>query len=368
MKNVIKMIILLAFTYCHANGQNAKGFILNGNIEGVKDGTTLYLITRKVDTIAKTKSKGSTFKFEGRVEGNANYYFLQMDTLVKKGASNALWLINGPMSVKGSLQEFKQLTLNGSEPHDEFREQIGRFTNKINPNNKALVDDLKKWVFVHNNSLYVSDLILKIKQLYKPNELLAVYERLSPKAKNSYWGLELGQYIETQKRIAKTSQSGRIPGFYVQTVNGEKMTISELAAKSKYTLIDFWASWCSPCRDAIPKLKKVYERFHDQGFNIVGISTDKSEVAWKKALAEDKTPWIHTLDNIDNADQDVFGIVAIPGYILVDQNGKIIQSDILTQTGFNPLGDSQIKRFKNKSLSKDLYEIIETLLKEENGK
>jgi hypothetical protein len=88
----------------------------------------------------------------------------------------------------------------------------------------------------------------------------------------------------------------------------------------------------------------------------------------EKAINEDKTPWTHGLDNIDYASNSIFGLAAIPGYILLDQNSMIIQSDLIGKNGLSLDKDGQIRRFKDKNLSKDLYEIMEILLNDKKNK
>ncbi len=101
--------------------------------------------------------------------------------------------------------------------------------------------------------------------------------------------------------------------------------------KGKILLIDFWASWCGPCRQAVPKVKDMYSKFGDKGFEVVSISIDDSKSSWKKALTEEKMPWQQWLSPDKNQTMKKFLFSGIPTLYLVDRNGKIINS----YTGFS---------------------------------
>lgn len=367
MKRNVLVLLVMLFVSNYVFGQIKKTFELQGNILGLKTGSVVYLLNQKfgsnkMDTVSAVKTKGAEFLMKGTVSGDANYYFLKLDSNISTKYSNALWIANAKLFLKGSICDLANLMLTGSEPHDEFTKLKALHKSVRGCSNEN--DVLKQFVKDHRNSLYVSDLILKMASVYKTEGLIDTYKLLTDRAKNSYWGTKLGQIVETLEKNKLNDQT-KIPNFFITSQDGEKISIHEVAARSKYTLIDFWASWCVPCRSAIPKLKKTYEEFHKKGFNIIGVSTDKSASAWKKALSEENMPWIQGHDNLENASQRLFSIAGIPSYVLIDENGRIVQSNILS--AFETVNEeSQIKRFKDKSLGTDIYEIVEKLLN--NGK
>lgn len=110
----------------------------------------------------------------------------------------------------------------------------------------------------------------------------------------------------------------KVPEIILKDTSGKDVKLSSL--KGKVVLIDFWASWCGPCRRANKHLKKLYEKYHDEGLEILSISVDDSKGAWKKAINEDKTGWFHVIDekNLANA----WGIQFIPTTYLVDKDGN----------------------------------------------
>lgn len=366
MERLSNVIVIMLCIITSSYAQTKKGFTIKGEIEGLKNGSVLYLTlaSSPKDTVCKAISNGSSFTLKGSVEGEANYFFLRMDSAKNKTkVSNALWLINSDLTVLGKISDWKRLALSGSEPHDEYVKVMALEDSVQKLKEDEIAKALKGFINAHSNSLYVSHLILNASRFYEAKELISTYEGLTLRAKHSYWGVKLGDRVSGIKKSLKHAP-GTITDFTITTVDGNKKSIYELASKSKYTLIDFWASWCAPCRAAMPKLKKVYDVFHSKGFNIIGVSSDKSASAWKKALEEDDTPWTHGIDNIDHATKNIFDLAGIPGYILIDKHGKIVKTEIFTSTS----GSQTFFVKADESLTTGLYEIVETLLRDHKSK
>lgn len=116
------------------------------------------------------------------------------------------------------------------------------------------------------------------------------------------------------------------PDFTLNTNTGEELTLSNV--KGKYILVDFWASWCAPCRASFPHLKELRKQYKDKGFTIVGVGTADEKEKWEKAIEEDQTPWNHVYDTSENHSYGPvarsYGVPHLPTTLLVDSNRKIV--------------------------------------------
>ena len=148
------------------------------------------------------------------------------------------------------------------------------------------------------------------------------WNSFSETAKNSFYGKLLNEQINPKGLTGET-----LPQFELQQVDGSKVSMASCVKGKKYYLVDFWASWCGPCRKEIPNLKKLYELYKGKGLEIVSVSIDKNETAWKKALAEEKLSWPNGLDRAGIADS--YKVKFIPAIFLVDgTTGKCIAENI----------------------------------------
>lgn len=151
----------------------------------------------------------------------------------------------------------------------------------------------------------------------------ADYTLLSEAAKESFYGKLLHDKIWPPTMVGK-----QMPDFrFINYANGKAMSLKECLAGKKYLLLDFWASWCKPCRKEIPNILKLYKKYHTEGFEVVSISADTSEAAWKKALDEEKLPWYNDRDGQQGI-CTLYKVQYYPTIYLIDADGKVVAKDI----------------------------------------
>lgn len=191
------------------------------------------------------------------------------------------------------------------------------------------VENAMFMAFKKNNDSFWGPLLMLYNISYfaptDPNfsKYLEIYESYPEEVQNSFYGKILKNELGT-----KTLTGKEVPGFFLPDKDGKMCQNTELAKGKKLLLIDFWASWCAPCRKSIPELKEIYEKFSKQGLEIISISIDKNKADWLKALGEENFPWPSLWDT-QNTFSDKFNGKAIPTFVLVDGNGLVL-SDTVT--------------------------------------
>jgi len=152
----------------------------------------------------------------------------------------------------------------------------------------------------------------------------AGFNKFTEKVRNSYLGKDAREELASRKA---TMPGAVAPDFTLNDPDGNPVTLSSL--RGQYVLVDFWASWCKPCRAGVPAMKELYAKYHDKGFEIIGVSDDNKHDAWKQAIEQDQTPWIHVVDEFPEENKParvgaLYGVHYIPSYFLLDKEGKVI--------------------------------------------
>jgi len=180
---------------------------------------------------------------------------------------------------------------------------------------------IANWI-LSNPGSYVAPFVIALNYLNDPKvEILQpLYDPLTEAAKSSYYGKSVG---ETVKRLGVTKIGSVAPGFSQEDPNGIPITLESF--RGRYVLLDFWASWCGPCRQENPNLVRTYEKFKDR-MAILGISLDNKKEPWLKAINDDRLTWaqVSDLKGWANTVAGQYGVKSIPANFLLDPEGRII--------------------------------------------
>ncbi len=179
----------------------------------------------------------------------------------------------------------------------------------------------------------ISELIAYPSQNSLDSAFFMVYNAADTLYRKKKW---IGKYIESlkkdieRKRLQEEMKNNLYIDLTLKDVSGESKKISQYVGESKYTLLDFWASWCGPCIQSFGKLKEVYEKYDRKKINIIGISLDTSETDWLISMKKNQVPWVQLLtgnDELVKQIKTIYAFQAIPFTVLLDQEGKIVQNN-----------------------------------------
>lgn len=365
MRKLIIALTLL-FLWFGADAQikkvNIRGEIKNlGNQE-------LVLLNTDQREIIKTQAREGKFEIVTDLEiGDMRHYYLHVPSLGPLGPSMnipviSFFICTPKIEIQAAVKD-KNITLSsvkGSPCADEY--------NKLYNNlaaNKEIEEATKPYneaFRLYNNVSQTPENLEKLKaagarldQLFKKKQeeitaLIPTHRKSMPVAvmaslytmstddvpkmeaflkqfdssiQHCYYLKQIQQKIDRLKAIA----IGRpAPDFELNDLDGKGVKLSAL--KGKYVLLDFWASWCGPCRKENPTVVKAYNNYKAKGFTVLGVSLDSSEPAWRKAVKEDGMPWVQVLNDKKVAAERLYEVKGIPANFLIDPQGKIIATNL----------------------------------------
>ncbi|MFC4633267.1 redoxin domain-containing protein [Dokdonia ponticola] len=229
---------------------------------------------------------------------------------------------------------------------------VTEYNAQINALDKQYIENKKQVVTENTDNMVaimaLSDLINA--RVLDIEETEAYYNDFASDIQKSPLGASIKNYIaqqKSQRAASKVASVGnKAPEFSAPTPDGKELALSETLGK--YTIVDFWASWCKPCRMENPNVVRVYNKYHDKGLNIISVSLDQpgQKQRWIKAIEKDQMDWYH-VSNLQFWNDPIprsYGVRAIPATFLLDETGTIIAKDLRGQALENKiaelLGDS----------------------------
>jgi len=311
--------------------KDKKGFVIHGSLYRLEKGKPIYLL-RGSDTVANTSSnEGGNFTFQGHVPYEIENYQIIIRSDGNNYLSREFYLVNNEIKISGFIRESPMeisLTVEGVLPTEEF-ERIKEDRKNFYETDKLILnlEKVKSYIESHKNSLVIPLLISSVLNQVSTEQANLMYGLLTPFVKNSKYGLALTSQL-------KNTIGNRAPDFSGNTPNGDKLSLKEVLDRGRLTMIDFWASWCAPCREENRNVVKVYQQYHNKGFNILGVSLDSNNEAWQKAIKDDGLLWDHVSDlkGWDSEIGKLYGLRSVPKTILVDAAGTIVAMDLRGET------------------------------------
>lgn len=354
MKKLVYLAAVGAMALAACQPQN--GYKVSGTIPGLNDGDTVLLQkmdeNREWTAIDTAVIANGEFVFEGQTDTTE----VRFVTFNKEGRTGAAPIFlekgkivvtfneEGKANVSGTANndiynDFKTQTDSLISVEMAFYQELTTDTTLSDEEKAAKSEELEKM----DENVRVTLPLNTIKEnIDKPVGFfllasrysffdLATLEELSASIPAQYAGSKevaaINDYIAALRR---SSVGQKYTDFELQTPEGETVKLSDFVSQNKVTLIDFWASWCGPCRAEMPNVVKAYEAYNKKGFGIVGVSLDNNVDAWKAAIETLKITWpqMSDLQGWKNAAAQLYAIHSIPATFLIDENGIIIEKDL----------------------------------------
>lgn len=356
-------ITLLSAIVLFACG-NKNQFILDGTIKGIKNdkivlGTYQGRDMVGIDTVEVI---GGKFRFEKENLPTSTYAL----RLLENKTSLSAILENGNITLKADLKDaergyIQKMEMKGgknqtlitrfynmkfeilqhekyanaaeivaklkkTKDHDEYLE-LNKKLQALAPNLEEEVKAAQLKLIRENvDQYFVSQVFWIVQQITTAENVKEIYAQLPVESKKNDRVVQVMNDI----RIKESIQPGKpAPDFTLKTPAGEDLSLTDL--RGKIVLVDFWASWCKPCRASFPHMKELYKKYNAKGFEVLGVTNDSNHKAWKKAIKDDGIPWLNVADEFPTEGPvrtakviTSYGMDYLPSTVLIDQEGIII--------------------------------------------
>lgn len=340
--------IILSFS---SVAQNSFDYEIEGELKGLKNDTLYLSIMSAGNARPERIMLGATndkFSYKGSVT-QKSVVWAQLDNKRRNLGNFTFFLDNGKIKINGNIDTLSHTRVTGTASNNDYtyansrvnyyydkRSEIWAKLKAIGDSSSVeykqtalkvapLMDSLeafeKDFVTKNPNSLASGMYLMLLTDKLRVQDLEELYNNLGAEVKQLSILAKMPSRIEGKKRSVIGSAA---PAFTMKDMNGDDVNLADY--KGKYVLLDFWASWCVPCRKDNVYVKAAYEKFREKNFAIIAVSVDENGNAWKEAIKKDQLPWVHISDlKKENKVAQLYGVQPIPDNFLISPEGKIIE-------------------------------------------
>ncbi|UII26019.1 AhpC/TSA family protein [Fulvivirga maritima] len=320
MKTTIFLFVLVQFCACNHNPKDQ--FSIQGKTHALKDGTVLYLDnadSQITDLLDSAIVINNTFTFNTQLPDFPYHAVLRTKGYEKY---RFIWLENTAMEFDATNMPFERALVSGSET-EEVAQKLRLTLDTLTEEEQEIAE--LEFVKSHPESIVSAEILYLYYGTFDKEKTAALFQNFTDKNKASKYGKVISNFLKLNQNL---QLGDKYVNFEMSNEEGNLKSLAELEGKT--ILLDFWASWCAPCRKESPELLKVYKTFHPKGFEIFAVSLDENKNRWMEAIQNDSLIWLHVNDfkGQSNLASLIYGVDGIPDNFLIDKNGTIVGRDL----------------------------------------